>query len=363
MTTPRDLRKPAPPKPGKISVSTKPGKSTTGLASGLNLCAQPNWLVDSRRRAKGLRATRRKYAHHALSKADDARTYRDLSLRCHDRMQVVHGFRLHLVKLRPTSVTTQLAPLAPPNPPWRPVSAATGAGSYVSVYLSSSLGRLPVRDVLKLGDNKSDPNIETLTYGLFSTCEPTMRQSIAARGIREMFFVTTVDGLGRALVGMYDLHWFVKVGAKDFAFAAQTARFIDPIPVAQITGTAGRELQKPLRNYKIIEPEIADDVRGLVTSSVDRTDDYLFEVDRLERMSLSRTGFRYPSWDRVEPFSWDAAEPYLAEAESDLGAPNTSPTGMWRCTACGAQIRNEARLRICNVCHRFGTVEPMETTE
>jgi hypothetical protein len=207
-----------------------------------------------------------------------------------------------------------------------------------------------VRDVLKLDDNKSDPNVETLTYGLFSTCEPTMRQSIAARGISEIFFVTSVEGLGRALVGMYELGWIAEVGTKDFAYAARDARFINPIPVAQISGRAGRELQKPLRNYRMVEPLVADDVRRLVAESADRTDDYLFEIDRLERMSLSRTGFRYPSWD-------DAA-PYLAEATESSEKPNTSTTGTWRCTACSAQIRNEARLKICNVCQRFGTLEP-----
>ncbi len=187
-----------------------------------------------------------------------------------------------------------------------------------------------------------------------------MRQSIASRGIGEIFFVTSVDGLGRALVGMYELGWLVEVGSKDFAYAAKGARFIDPIPVGQIAGRAGRELQKPVRNYRIIDIPVADDVRGLVTASIDRTHDYLFEIDRLERMSLSRTGFRYPSWDRVNAFTWDVAAPYLAEATEALEAPNTSGTGTWRCTACGSQIRNEARLKICNVCHRFGTLEPAE---
>jgi hypothetical protein len=108
----------------------------------------------------------------------------------------------------------------------------------------------------------------------------------------------------------------------------------------------------------MVEPLVADDVRRLVAESADRTDDYLFEIDRLERMSLSRTGFRYPSWDRIDAFSWDDAAPYLAEATESSEKPNTSTTGTWRCTACSAQIRNEARLKICNVCQRFGTLEP-----
>jgi hypothetical protein len=260
-------------------------------------------------------------------------------------------------------VATPVASLAPPNAPWRPIRTASGAGSYVSVYLSSPVARLPVRDVLKIDDNKSDPNLETLTYGLFSTCEPTMRQSIASRGISEIFFVTSVEELGRALVGMYELGWVVEVGARDFAYAARQAHFVDPIPVAQITGRAGRELGKPLRNYRIIDSEVADEVRELVTTRGDRTGDYLFEIDRLERMSLSRTGFRYPSWDRPEPFSWDDAAPYLAEAAGAIDAPNISTTGVWRCTKCGAHIRNEARLKVCNVCKGLGTLEPAEVAE
>jgi hypothetical protein len=249
--------------------------------------------------------------------------------------------------------------LSPPNPPWRPVVGTPDAGSYLSVYLSSSAGRVPVRDVLRLDDNKSDPNLETLTYGLFSTCEPPMRQSIAARGITEIFFVTSVDPVGRALVGWYELGWLVEVDKNDFAFAARSARFVDPIPVAQMRGTLGREMQKPLRNYKVVDPPVADSLRELVEASTDRTADYLFEIDRLERMSLSRTGFRYPSWDGVDGFSWDSAAPYLAGASTTVAAPNTSPSGTWVCTACGTQIRNEARLKICNVCRRRGTLEPV----
>jgi hypothetical protein len=232
----------------------------------------------------------------------------------------------------------------------------------LSVYLSSSAGRVPVRDVLKLGDNKSDPNLETLTYGLFSTCEPTMRRSIAARGIAEIFFVTTVDPIGRALVGRYELGWLAEVEEKDFAYAARSARFIDPIPVAQMVGRLGRELQKPLRNYKIVDPRIAESLRELVDASTDRTADYLFEIDRLERLSLSRTGFRYPSWDRVDRFSWASAGPYLATTSPTVAAPNTSPSGTWVCSACRTRIRNEARLKVCNVCGARGTLEPARGT-
>lgn len=236
---------------------------------------------------------------------------------------------------------------------------APNAGAYVSVYLSSDVGRVPVRDVLRVGDNKSDPNLETQTYGVFSTCEPTMRKSIAGRGITEIFFVTSVEPLGRALVGRYELGWFVEVNQSDFAYAATLARFIDPIPVSQITGRAGTEMQKQLRNYRIVEPQVADALRTLVDGHADRTSDYVFEIDRLERMSLSRTGFRYPTWDGIDAFSWATAGPYLRGASNTpVKTPNSSPTGIWVCSSCGTQIRNEARLKVCSACRERGTLQP-----
>ena len=248
---------------------------------------------------------------------------------------------------------------APPNPPWRPLVGTPDAGAYVSVYLSSDVSRVPVRDVLRLGDNKSDPNLETLTYGVFSTCEPTMRKSIASRGITEIFFVTTVDPVGRALVGRYELGWIAEVNKDDFAYAASAARFIDPVPVAQLTGKVGTEMQKKLRNYKIVDPQTADALRALVDGSPERTSDYAFEIDRLERMSFSRTGFRYPTWDGIDGFSWANAGPYLQGASgAPINAPNSSPTGIWVCSSCGAQIRNEARLKVCNACRERGTLQP-----
>lgn len=249
----------------------------------------------------------------------------------------------------------------PPSPPWRPIVPQPDAGAYVSVYLSSAVGRVPVRDVLRLGDNKSDPNLETGTYGLFSTCEPPMRVSIASRGISEIFFITTVDG-ARALVGRYELGWYAEVDKGDFAYAASGMRFIDPIQLSQLSGRLGTEMQKKLRNYKIVDAKLAGQLRHLVDTAADRTSAYLFEIDRLERMSLARTGFRYPTWDGKTAFSWAIAGPYLAGTQNagPASAPNTSPTGSWKCVACGAEIRNEARLKVCSVCHERGTLQPVK---
>lgn len=251
----------------------------------------------------------------------------------------------------------------PPADPWEPIEKQDGSGSYVSVYLSSDLARLPIRDVTRLGDNKSDPNLETMTYGLFSTCEPIMRGSIRARGIGEILFLTTVEDLGRCLVGRYELGWFVAFGDNDVALAATSMRFVEPIPVTRITGRAGTEISKKIRNFQIIGDDVAADLRGLIDGSRDRSVDYLEEIARLERMSMSRTGYSYPSRDKKESFSWAEAGAYLAALPEGHHAPNTSPSGKWVCTTCQTEIINAARLKICNVCKNRGTLEPVEVEQ
>ena len=57
------------------------------------------------------------------------------------------------------------------------------------MYLADDLGRLPVRHITRPHDNKSDPNIETGTYGLFSTCEHQMRSGIVNNGARHIVFM------------------------------------------------------------------------------------------------------------------------------------------------------------------------------
>lgn len=253
---------------------------------------------------------------------------------------------------------TPAATLAPPANPWSALAVDRGEGAYLSVYLSSPFARLPIRDVTRPGDNKSDPNLETMTYGLFSTCEPVMRRSIASRRIGQIFFLTNREGKGRALVGMYDLGWLVEVEKGDFALAAKSARFIDPIPVSQVAGAAGKAVQTRMRAFMQASPAVARQLTKLLQQAPDRTRDYLAEITRLERMSQTRTGYRYPSWDRKDPFDWAAAKPYLSNLSTDPPEKNVSPTGAWICAHCGARIVNRSRLKICNSCGRSGTLKP-----
>ncbi len=98
--------------------------------------------------------------------------------------------------------------------PWKAVNDK-GLG-YLSVYFSDPLARWPVREITRPGDNKSDPNIETGTYGLFSTCEPGMRNRIVHDGAATIFFMTTRKrGAGRVLAGYYQIGWFTEEKPKE----------------------------------------------------------------------------------------------------------------------------------------------------
>src|SRR5438445_433007 len=99
--------------------------------------------------------------------------------------------------------------IRPPNPPWKPLQPAD-KGGYLSFYYSDSNSKIPVRDITRLGDSKSDPNVETRTYGMFSTCEEDMRRSLVQKGIAHIFFCTTrTRGKTRVRVlsGHYHIKW------------------------------------------------------------------------------------------------------------------------------------------------------------
>ena len=135
---------------------------------------------------------------------------------------------------------------APTLGAWTPLGDASGGAGYLSVYRSDPLARYPIRHVTKKADNKSDPNIETGTYGLFSTCERPMRRKIVREGRPHLFFVTSHGRSSRALTGYYELGWFAEstggAATGDYALAATKIRFIEPIPLDV--------LPEPVRNVR-----------------------------------------------------------------------------------------------------------------
>src|SRR4051794_34031736 len=112
----------------------------------------------------------------------------------------------------------------PPHDPWRPLSPGEKAHAYASYYYCDDFGAWPVRAITKIKDNKSDPNLETGTYGLFSTCEERMRAGIVTSRPGHVFFVTRPRKGPRQLTGYYELGHYTP-GAlsgrtRDFALTA-----------------------------------------------------------------------------------------------------------------------------------------------
>jgi len=252
--------------------------------------------------------------------------------------------------------------MAPPKPPWRDLTVSGEPEGYASVYLSDDLARWPVRHITRSGDNKSDPNIETGSYGLCSTCEPTMRTSIVKRGIPYVFFLTNFGGRGRKLTGYYEVGWYAEGPTpgrtEDYALAARYSRFIAPVALEDLPTDAAVALSTGFRLCKRLSVDVAATLRRFIRARPDRTDDYLGEIDRLERFSLHHTGYRYPSWRRVRPWSWSEAARYVETPPDEAvdETRNASPTGIWRCVKCGERIENVARLKACPACDRLGTL-------
>src|SRR5437867_9824995 len=106
-------------------------------------------------------------------------------------------------------MSRKMLDVRPPNPPWISFEPKEGSGAALSYYYSDQNSSIPVREVTRADDNKADPNLETMTYGLFTTCQRTMRAGIVARGVNDIFFCTRRNDM-RVLTGFYRIGWFCK---------------------------------------------------------------------------------------------------------------------------------------------------------
>lgn len=264
-----------------------------------------------------------------------------------------------------SGVTTGGASARRLDDPWRPLTDE-GRG-YLSVYFSEPLARWPVREITRPGDNKSDPNIETGTYGLFSTCEPDMRNRIVHDGAATIFFLTTRKrGHGRVLSGYYHVGWYTEgtQGAinRDYALAASSIRFIEPVGVTELPKPLSVLCSTEFRTMKPIDADATSALRELCDRQPDETANYLDEVKRIERFARARSGYAYPSWGREDGFTWDnASEYYQADAELSK-VPNSSKSKKWRCRECGYVIKSGALLKRCPLCKEMATLVPAEET-
>jgi hypothetical protein len=234
----------------------------------------------------------------------------------------------------------------------------TGTAGYVSVYLSDPLARYPVRAVTKPRDNKSDPNLETGTYGVFSTCQVKMRKSIATKGVEYIFFVTTHRPKQRVVTGYYQVGWYAPGPDGDHVLAAARWRFVAPIATSSLPGDL-RGFAEVRRGYSQLDPAQALRMRAVLDRHPDLTDRYVAEVKRLETLNHRHTGYRYPSWRRTAGWSWADVATYLGHpARAGTPAANSAPGGRWVCSACGGSSINQARLKRCPACGAISTLSP-----
>jgi Zn finger protein HypA/HybF involved in hydrogenase expression len=262
----------------------------------------------------------------------------------------------------------------PPNSPWCEINASPEAGGYLSIYYNDDLSFLPVRAVTKPDDNKSDPNLETLTYGLFSTCSKAMRSGIVNRKLRYIFFATARSKT-RVLTGYYDLRWFAETVPTgegiEYCVAAENARFIaNPVPLSEVDRLCGTNLSKWFRGMRLLSGDDCRQLRHIIDNQPDAIAEYLVEIDRLERFNLKHGGFRYISWRQSEKFSWELAarRGYLNDAKSpktEIRAKvvNSSPSNSWKCSDCSQVTWNKALLRRCPACGKMGSLQPLSVAE
>ena len=252
----------------------------------------------------------------------------------------------------------------PPAAPWSPLRVEQPSTGYLSMYLADNISRLPVRHITRPRDNKSDPNIETGTYGMFSTCEHQMRSGIVSGGAQYIIFMCRWGGR-RVIAGYYRLAWKAPgtlhtAKKADFVLAADEVHFVAPPrpiaelpePLASVTGTRFRLSRR-------IDSVHTQALVSLLRERPNAIADYLSEIDRLERFQSFHSGYRYVTWQQLEPFSWDMASRYLEPSTDVRVVPNQSTTGFWRCADCRQFVSNQALLKRCPFCGSMGTLQPV----
>ena len=266
---------------------------------------------------------------------------------------------------RRDSSRTGLATYQPPHEPWRKLKPKESAGGFLSYYISDDLSPIAVRGVTLPANNKSDPNLETGTYGLFSICGHGMRASIVSRGCPIIVFLTRRSGR-RVLTGYYRIGWYapgpVSSTPPDYSLAATVIRFVDPpIELNELPRRERVIASKAFRVFKWIDQQTVDRLVGILNRRPDATAAYLAEIARLERFNEFRTGFKYVNWRKTSPWTWADADQYLSSnAVVSKKTERAQKSEFWQCGACGASMFSKARLKRCPECGAFDSLSNIE---
>jgi hypothetical protein len=234
-------------------------------------------------------------------------------------------------------------------------------------YLSDDTCELPVRHVTRSGDNKADPNLETGTYGLFTTCYYDSRIRIVDNQRRWLFFTTQHAHVDDYVIsGYYDLsHYAQHPGrVEDYALAAERIHFVDaPLRTQDVYDQLSIDADPLPRGSKVLTYEESRWLKTRLDERPDATDRYIEEIHRLERLNASQTGYRHVGLGRTEAFSWDDAERLFQDPHPKCVEETPSggdQTDSWRCRACNGIVDNAACLRICRECGEVHTLEVNE---
>ncbi len=199
--------------------------------------------------------------------------------------------------------------IQPPHPPWIPLEAGRSErGAALSFYYSDPRSKIPVREVSHKNNPKGDPNIETSTFGLFSTCDKSMRSTIVREGIDLHFFCTSRAEHLRVLTGYYRYGWYYRVPdtEDDYMLAAKTKRFANPgFPLRDLVPYL-RGAQLGFRTFRYLDKVTASLLLDLLRDTPNYSSRYISEIRKLEKLSLEKDGYlyggRYPNG-----FSWNTA--------------------------------------------------------
>lgn len=213
--------------------------------------------------------------------------------------------------------------IRPPHPPWVPIVGDKSMKATLSFYYSDPLSKTPIRDVSHKNDPKADPNLETKTFGLFSTCDRAMRTTIVKQGIKLHFFCTRRHGTHggvRVLTGYYRYGWYTEappsrkktsVARDDFALAAERIRFVSPgFPLSDLTEYLHGFQLEPFRTFRYIDEKTAALLLLLLDQTPDAAKQYLAEIARVEDLVKKERKMLYTN--RSTGFSW-----HLVHAKSD----------------------------------------------